>query len=81
MLTSAGCPLVVALGQRSDPLQPGASKGTLGIEKCVTEILGRQKNGVGNLPICFKGKQARQNSLRQTSLIQKFSRGDTPDPR
>ena len=40
--------------------------------------------GWGNLPFCFKGKQAllnRQNSLRQTSLIPIFFRGDTPDPR
>ena len=32
----------------------------------------------------FQGKTSalnRQNSLRQTSLIPKFSRGDTPDPR
>jgi len=39
---------------------------------------------MGNLLFLFQGKTRAlncQNYLRQTFLIPKFSRGDTPDPR
>jgi len=63
-------------------MQPGASKGTLGIEICLTEILGRQKNKeMGGGIYLFVSRENKRIKPSKFSLIPKFSRGDTPDPR
>ena len=56
-LTSAGCPLlpyrfIVAFWSTANR----GSKGISGDAQWVMEILGRQGNGAGNIPFCFKGK-------------------------
>ena len=83
------CKILGTPGKPSDPLQPGASKGTPGDTKCVTQILRRQKirKLSGEFTFLFQGKIIKSikppicyKTYLQTSLIPQFFHDDTPWP-